>query len=70
MAIAVHRKTKRHSHKCCNCGRIWSHSDNRRENEKAHKCRGCGGMSWYQYDEADSCEHREMMETLIELGLI
>lgn len=62
MAIAVVSKQNKHSHKCCGCGRIWTHSDNRKSNEKAHTCRNCGGQSWYHYDTREDDATRELME--------
>lgn len=65
MAIAIVRKIGRHSHKCCTCGRIWTHSDNRLDNTKAHTCRNCGNEAWYHYDEKESCSFRAKMEAFL-----
>lgn len=69
MAIAVIRKIGRHKHKCVGCGRIWRHSDNRRNNEKAHTCRSCGTQNWYHYDPSETDDQRKLQELLISIGL-
>jgi predicted RNA-binding Zn-ribbon protein involved in translation (DUF1610 family) len=38
-----------HRHKC-NCGHIWSHSDNCRKNTVAHTCPNCGKEEWVRYN--------------------
>jgi len=47
-------ETKRHLHRCQNCGVIWGHGDMMAGDMEAHKCPKCGKGEWRVYSGGQS----------------